>query len=248
MHCSRRRRALGAADRVFWIALSGVAILGGCGPSSGGASSSSPATSAAPKPTVASASPEPARPPPDDLDLAPIEKALGCGGKSATGPCRIVVGAKSCKPWSGLSPSGDGRWFGKSYALAAGKTTESYVVLRSRTVPSSEVGPGQVPARIAIDSIAAEGAMATAAERTLHAYEHHDVPTKGNPFPPLVKEKSDFSENPAMPTVKKQVVVLSTEQTFICEGEAQQLFAITPSASGAAKGDGHYAEVWPTSW
>ena len=158
------------------------------------------------------------------------------------------MGAKACKPWTGLSPSGDGRWFGKSYAIAGGKTVESYVVLRSRTVPSTEVGEGQIPARIAIDGIAAEGTLAGAAERTLRASEHHDVPTKGNPFPPLIKTKTDFTESPAMPTVKGHVLVLSAEQTFVCEGDGQQLFAITPSASGAAKGDGHYAEVWPTTW
>jgi hypothetical protein len=220
----------------------------GCGDGARGAGSAAPSASAPPKPSAAPAASEPERPPPDDLDLAPLEKALGCNAKSTTGPCKIVLGMKTCKPWAGVAPSGEGRWFGKSYAVSQGKTTESYVVLRSRSVPSSEVGRGQLPARIAIDPIAAEGTMAQAAERALNAYARHDVPTKGNPFPPLVKEKSDFTEASAMPTVKKAVVVLGAEQTFVCEGDGQELYAITPAASGGQKGDGRYAEVWPTTW
>lgn len=237
------------APRIVLACLLGCAAsIVACGQGGGGAGSASASAAAPPKPPASSAANEPDRPPPDDLDLGPIEKALGCNAKSTTGPCRVIEAAKQCHGWSGVAPSGEGRWFGKSYAVAGGKTTESYVVLRSRTVPSSEVGRGQIPARIAIDPIAAEGTMEQAAERTLHAYEHHDVTTKGNPFPPLVKAKSDFTESSAMPTVKKAVVVLGSEQTFVCEGEGQQLLAITPTASGAAKGEGRYAEVWPTSW
>lgn len=239
-----------------WVG--GIVLLLGCGQENATSTSAQPASSAAGRASsVAStssgtsaapvAADEPAKPPPDDLDVAPLEKALSCSAKSTTGACHVIEAAKTCKGWAGISPGGDGRWVGTSFTVAGKKVTEDTVVLRARTVPSKEVGKGQIPSRIGIEPLQADERLAPELAKVVRALARHDVPTKASPAVAFIKDKSDFTEGTAIHTRTNKVVVLGasgTEQTFVCEGDGQQLLVIGAKADG----DGRYAELWPTSW
>ena len=251
-----RQRSTGFEMRFARVSFGLVTLALGCGQSGSSAGTSSASTastattaSASGSPHASSAPPanEPPRAPPDDLDVAPLEKALACSAKSTTGPCRIIEAAKTCKGWAGISPGGDGRWVGTRYTLAEKKVSEDTVVLRARTVPSNDVGKGQIPSRIGIEPVQADEKMALELEHAVRALSHHDVPTKASPAITFIKQKSDFTEGTAIHTLTNKVVVLGAsgdEQTFVCEGDGQELLVISAKSSG----DGRYAELWPTSW
>lgn len=187
----------------------------------------------------------PAKPPPDELDVAPLDKALACGGKTSSGPCRVVDGFKNGKSWSGQAPSGDARYIGHGYTVSGGKITEEVTIIRARTVPTGDVAAGQLAVKIAFEKMPDEPApRKDAAEKAIRAFQRHDVPTKGNSAVAFVNELKDFRELNAMHTGQKRVVTLGDELSYIAEGGGQALYVVRAKSNG----DGFYAEVWPTSW
>src|SRR5690242_7523796 len=103
-------------------------LLLGCDPpaSSGGAASASPSAAAPPSASVAAAPPPSAAPapPPENLNVAELQKALKCANDAKSGPCGVLAKFASCSGWSGVSPSGDGRWFGHGYVVEGSKTSD----------------------------------------------------------------------------------------------------------------------------
>lgn len=217
--------------------------LSGCGDGAGnGTPPSATVTSVA---TASATAALPAKPPPDELDVAPLDKALSCGGKTGTGPCRVLDAFKNGKAWSGQAPSGDGRYIGHGYRVSGGKITEEISIVRARTVPTGEVAAGQLAVKIAFETMPDEPLpRKDAAEKAIRAFQRHDVPTKGNSAVAFVNELKDFREVNAMHTAAKRVVVLGDELSYIAEGAGQALYIVRAKSNG----DGFYGEVWPTSW
>jgi hypothetical protein len=231
----------------WWLSPFCVGLLA-CSSAGDGAASGSAVASATPPPSAKpSASAAPARPPPDDLDAARLDKALGCGGAAKTGPCKVVAALADCKEWDGIAPSGDGRWLGRGYLVEDGKTTEMLSIVRSRSVPTSDVAAGQIPARFALAKMTSDAREYDAANKAIRALERHDVPQKGNIGITYVKDLKDFNEVSGMHTVRKHVVILGEPHAFVCKGPSQQLFMVQPRAE-AQKGEGLYAELWPAAW
>jgi hypothetical protein len=105
------------------------------------------ATAAATAPT-ATAAPQM----PEALEVETLTTALGCT-KAAHGPCSVLLEFRDCVAWSPVTSSGDGRWMGHGNVVKNGAFTEEITLLRSRRVPTAEVGPGQLGAKIAIQAI-----------------------------------------------------------------------------------------------
>jgi hypothetical protein len=229
-------------SRVIGTGLVFLAGTVGCDKATSPTSQSATATSAttaAATTTVAA----PAKPPPDDLDLAPIDKALACGGKTATGPCRVLDGFKNGKEWSGRAPSGEGRYVGHGYVVAGGKITEEIAIVRTRVIPVDQAPAGQLAVKLAFEKMPDEPApRRDAAEKAIRAFQRHDVHAKGNTAVSYVNELKDFREVNAMQTKSRRVVALTDELTYIAEASAQSLAILR------VKANGDYAEVWPTSW
>ena len=169
--------------------------LSGCDPKpngSGAAGTTTTAASATAAPTPPSA--EPAPPPPPDLDVAALQKTLACAANAKSGPCAVLAAFATCKSWSAEVPSGDGRWLGRGYEVDGKTTTDQVALLRLRRVPSSEVGPGQLPARLALGVVAKEeGAPFTEADKAIRALERSDVPPRGNAAIEHLKAKTQWS-------------------------------------------------------
>ncbi|MBK8252137.1 MAG: hypothetical protein IPK82_05650 [Polyangiaceae bacterium] len=192
--------------------LPALLALAGCGEPKSGDTGAGPNASAQTSAAVTStpSQAEPAPPPPADLDVAPLQKALACPSDAKSGPCAVLAAVSTCKPWAAVVPSGDGRWIGRGYEVDGKKTTEQVMVLRSRRVPTSEVGPGQLPARVGIGTIDKdEGSPFNEADKAIRALERGDVPPKGNAAVEHLKSMTNWSEAFVTSTVSGQVYGLS---------------------------------------
>src|SRR5262245_3818687 len=242
----------GHRTRAGWC-LAVLVLLGACDPKPSG-SGATGATSTAAAPTTASAavkvsavpsSTEPVPPPPADLDIAGLQKALGCGGSAKSGPCGVLTGFASCKPWSADAPSGDGRWIGRGIEIDGKKTTEQVTVLRLRRVSLSEVGPGQLPARVGLGVIEKdEGNAYSEADRAIRALERTDVPPKSSPTIAHLKEMTQWTEAFVTRTSGGHVYGISQGGLYVCEGSKHELFLVRRASTRSGAGDGLYATVW----
>jgi hypothetical protein len=183
--------------------------------------------------------------------VASLQKALKCPAavKIGAGPCGVLAGFAACSTFSATIPGGDGRWMGRGYAVEHGKQTDQFTLLRLLKVPAAEVGPGQLPIKIAIADIPKDqDAAHNQAERAIRAFERQDVPNRGNTAVEYVKARSSWTGAAATRTKGGQVYVITAGGAFICQGSRQQLFMIDRDKLGTATGDGLYAELWATSW
>jgi hypothetical protein len=219
-----------------------AAPSGGASTVASSAASVSAAPAATPAPVAAAAVPE-------NLDVAELQKALKCGGADKTGPCSVLAAfAAPCTAWSASVPSGDGRWIGRGYLVQQGKATDQITLLRARRVPLTEVGPGQLPVKIALAELPKDDPAADTAAKAIRAFERADVPGKGNAGVEYVKQRTDWSEAFATKTTGGQVYALAHGGTFVCQGPKQQLLVVQRAGSRTDKGDGIYAELWATAW
>jgi len=228
-----------------FLAVAVLALLG-CDKPAPGPAASTAATAAPPPAATTEAAPSP---PPPDLDLPAQQKALKCGGDAKSGACGVLAKMATCTAWNPIVPSGDGRWLGRGWLVEGAKTTDQVTLVRSRRVPTSEVGPGQLGARIAVTDLPKqEGAAFEQADRAIRAYERADVPPHGNPTLDYLKQRKDWPEAAALRTAGGgQVYALSGGGAYFCQ-TGRSLLVVQRPASGSAGGDGLYAEVWPTSW
>lgn len=237
------RCVLGAA-----LCIAAAGCDGGSGAGSGattlGTTTASAATTAAPPPLSAT---DPAPPPSPDLDVAALQKTLACAANAKSGPCAVLAGFATCKPWSAEVPSGDGRWLGRGYEVDGKTTTEQVAVLRVRRVPSSEVGPGQLPARVALGTISKEeGSPFTEADKAIRALERSDVPPRGNAAMEHVKKMTQWSEVFVARTVGGQVA--SEGGLYACEGPKREILVVRRASTRAGVADGFYATLWGATW
>lgn len=184
-----------------------------------------------------------------DLDVAPLAKALKCAADARSGPCGVLAKWRGCQPWSGVAPSGDGRWFGRGTVVEGAKQTDQVTLLRSRSIPSSEVGPNQVPAKLALAELPKEeGAAFDNVDKGLKALERGDVPQRASPTIEYIRKRTDWNEAFASKTTSGAVYVLKDGGSFICQGAKQTLLVVSRAATRNAPGDGLYAELWPATW
>ncbi|MDC0749136.1 hypothetical protein [Polyangium mundeleinium] len=208
-----------------------------------------PARTGTPAPPSAAPPPPEAVAAPDDLDIAALKKALTCAADAKSGPCAVVNAFGSCKPWNPVVPSGDGRWIGRGYRVEGGKTSDEFTIVRSRRVPSNEVGPGQLPAKVGISDIAKqEGSAFSQADRLIRTLERSDVPPRSNMALDYLKKRASWPEGFTMKTVGGQVYVASEGGTFVCQGPKQELYLVQRAATRGKPGDGLYATAYPVSW
>lgn len=192
---------------------------------------------------------EPPPPPPADLDIAGLQKALACAANAKSGPCAVLGAMTSCKPWSAEAPSGDGRWLGRGFEVDGKKTAEQVTVLRVRRVATSEVGPGQLPARIGLGVIEKdEGSAFGEADKAIRALERSDVPAKGNAAITHLKSMSQWAEAFVTRTSGGHVYGLAHGGLFLCEGAKRELHVVRRGSTRAGSGDGLYATLWAVTW
>lgn len=229
----------------LWLSLAACEA----GPSAAGSpgSASAQGASAAPKP------PEPPPPPPADLDVAALEKALSCGAdgklEGKTGACRVLAAMRTCTPWQLSIPSGDGRFLGRVATVEAGKERQGFGVLRAARVNVSEIGPGQLLAKLVLVELQkTDGEAYQQADRALRAFERGDVAPKGSPALAFADRLTTPADVFLTRTEKGHVYGISQGGLFVCQGDKQRLWLVRRAATRAGQGEGVYAELFPTSW
>lgn len=237
------------------VALSGLFALAACDGSKGGPSgaSSGATTAAASAATAAAATttsaPVEAPPPPEDFDVSAQQKALKCAADAKSGACAVLAAMKTCTAWAAAPPSGEGRWLGRGASIEGGKTTDTFVVLRSKRVPLTEVGPGQIGAKIAVAEIPKEEKNAfEQADRAVRTFERGDVVPKSNAAIEYLTKLAQWPDAYATRTKAGHAYIITHGGAFVCAGPKQQLYVARRSATRASAGDGIYAELWPVSW
>jgi hypothetical protein len=234
-----------------------VGLLG-CDPSTPPTSSGDAASSASASARAAASSAAAASAPssvagvpaaPENLDVAGLQKALKCATDAKSGPCGVLARFGSCSPWNPVVPSGDGRWLGHGYVVEGKDTKRQITLVRSRRVPTSEVGPGQVPAKISVTEIPKqEGTAFTQADRIIRALERTDIAPRGNPTLEFIKRKTDWPEYYGTPTTDGQVYLLAQAGGYLCQGPRKQLLLVQRAATRGSNADGVYAELWAATW
>jgi hypothetical protein len=154
-----------------------------------------------------------------------------------------------CKPWSATAPSGEGRWIGRASVVTDGKIADSFAILRLKSAPLAEVGPGQLPAKIALAELPKEESAAyNQADRVVRAFERGDVPPKSLPTLTYLERRAEWPDAFAMRTRGGQVYAIAHGGSFYCEGPRKQLLAVQRAATRSGSGDGIYTELWATTW
>ena len=118
--------------------------------------------------------------------------------------------------------------------------------MRSKRVPTSDVGAGLLPVKIGLASIAKADAMFEQGERAVRTFERHDVPAKSNTAVTHLKQLDTWNESSAQRTKSGQVMFVGDGEGWVCQGPKQQLFLVKRARAGSA--DGVYAELWPATW
>ena len=188
-------------------------------------------------------------PPPDDLDVAAVQKALKCATDAKSGACGVLAKYTACTPWSAVSPSGDARYLGRGTLVEGAKSTETVVVLRSKRVPLNEVGPGQLGVKIGLGEITKEdGSPFDQSGQAIRSFERSDAPGKANAAIEYVKQRTQWVEAFANKTAGGQVYAIMKAGTFLCQGPRQSVLMVQKAGSRTSSGDGLYAELWAASW
>jgi hypothetical protein len=215
---------------------------------------SQPAASASAEQVQPAAPKLPPPPPPADIDLGALEKSLGCSGRSAkskgTNACRVVEQFAQAQRFTGDTPSGVGRWFGRAYVVEKGEEKLEYLMLRSRRVPTARVGPGELALMIGREFVAEE--LRKQAVKLVMGLNQGSRGKKKNLAFREVEAFEPKQERGAVNTKGQSVQLVSDigdDSVYLRQQTIKRVFMVQTSAGKDAKaGDGVYAELWLVVW
>jgi len=213
----------------------------------------------APSPSPAAASvsarppPPPALPPPvarqaapPDLDVEALEQRLGCAKGKGKQACQILSDFAQAGRWSGETPSGEGRWFGNAHTVSKGKERTEPVILLAKRAAASQIGPSDLPIRVAIGSLP-ETTWQQAA-KLIRALRSSSNVSWHNPSVKYVREFSSTTDRGVVPSAGPSVRLISEEDVYLRQGAGRRVLMVRTPTATATSDDGTYAELWSTTW
>lgn len=209
------------------------------------------------KPTAASttSSTRPAEPPsqptalpvsPKDLDVAALEQDLGCAKSSSPKACRILKDFSQAQRFTAKTPSGEGRWIGSAVSVEKGVETSRHLVLWAKQVPTSQVGPGDLPVKAGFDFIPV--GLKLQSEKLMRALVRNADPPESNPAYQFAKAFVPARQRVMTATAGASVCLISEASVYLRTAPPRKVYLINPAPSTAAAGDGVYAELWLGDW
>jgi hypothetical protein len=227
-----------------WWALASMALALGC---SKPAAKKSGATRGH---ATASRAPEkPAAPPsvaPRDLDVEALERDLDCDKRGHAHACRIVKEFAQAQRFTAQTPSGTGRWIGPEVTVDKGKETTGHLVLWCKTVPTSQVGAGDLPVKAGYGLIP-EG-LKLQSEKLMRALTRAADPPESNPAYQFAHAFVPSTERVLARTSGASVHLTSEQSVYLRFAPPRKVYLVSPAGTNAAAGDGIYAELWLGDW
>ena len=223
-----------------------ASILGGCPKKKedSTAASASAAVSAEPAPATA----RQAEPAPPDVDAASLLEDLGCDEKAKGDLCRILGEFSEGKKWKPTIPSGRGVWVGKSHHIGKDEPGE-LLALRVKMVPTSQVGPSDLPIMMGFEPLPDE--HEAAGEKLFRALQRGGQGKLTNPVLPFLEDRFiPREEFGAMQTEGTSTKLLSNDDIYIRQISLKKIVLVKLAASAPGKDDvsGEVAELWSAVW
>lgn len=221
------------------------------------AASAAPSVAAAPEPVKVAEAPRPA---PADIVLDPLFKDLKCerandGSKdknkkktaaAKTESCRVLGEFADASRWSAQTPAGEGRWIGQAFVREKGVETKQLLLLWAKTVPTSQVGPGDLPVRVGTGTLDSE--LIEHGFKMVAALHRGDQPSRRNQAQKSVESFVPSTNRGAVNTAGASVRLISEETVYLRQAGRKVLLVAPSQAQSAAPGDGTYAEFWRATW
>jgi len=223
----------------------GLLAVVGCDKSQEKKAASTAVPSAAPEapPSVAPVAP----PAPTDMDTTALERDLNCKKTGPKQACRILKEFAAAQRFTGHTPSGEGRWVGQSYTVEKGAEKGRELVLWAKSVPTSQVGPGDLPMKVGMDFFPDD--LRSHAEKLERALSRDDPPNPKNQAFPFVQAFVPAKQRVIVNTAGQSVHVTSEESIYLRAKAPRTVYIVSPSTSrDASPGDGMYAELWLAVW
>ncbi len=185
-------------------------------------------------------------PAPKDMDVAALERDLGCSKASRLQACRILKEFSLAQRFTAHTPSGEGRWIGNAVTVEKGVETTGHLVLWAKQVPTSQVGPGDLPIKAGFGFIR-EG-LKLQSEKLMRALVRSADPPESNPAYQFAKAFVPSKPRVMVNTAGPSVHLTSEESVYLRFAPPRKVYLINPAPSTAAAGDGVYAELWLGDW
>lgn len=183
---------------------------------------------------------------PADVDVAPLIKNLKCDKKAKTDSCRILNEFAEGSRFIAQTPAGEGRWIGNAFVREKGKETKRLMLLWAKQVPTSQVGPGDLPVRIGTSTLDED--LVEHGFKMVNALSRSDQPSRRNQARSAVDTFVPTTQRGAVNTAGASVRLISEESTYLRQS-GRKVLMLTPSQDQAASpGDGTYAEFWRATW
>jgi hypothetical protein len=189
----------------------------------------------------------PAPPAPADINVNALGEDLKCPKSGPKQACRIIKEFAQSKRFTAQTPSGEGRWVGQAFIVEKGVEKQREIVLWAKRVPTSQVGPGDLPIKVGYEFFADE--LKSHAEKLVRALSHGEPPSPKNQAFPFVQKMVPSKQRVIVNTNDQSVHVTSEESIYIRAKAPRSVYLVNPAnASGAGSGDGMYAELWLADW
>jgi hypothetical protein len=227
---------------VAWLSL--VLAVFGCEEEKPKPAAAAPSASVEAAPPAKAA--EAPRPAPADLVLEPLLKDLKCEKKSTRDSCRVLEEFGQGSRWIAQTPAGEGRWIGNAFVRDKGVEKKQLVILWAKQVPTSQVGPGDLPVRVGTGTLADE--LIEHGFKMISALSHSDSPSKRNQARPAVEAFVPTAQRGAINTVGASVRLIAEDSVYLRQSGRKVLIVMPSQAPSASAGDGTYAEAWRATW
>ncbi len=192
--------------------------------------------SAAPVPTVA----------PRDIDVTALERDLKCGKAASSEACRILKEFSQAQRFAVKTPSGAGRWIGAAVVVEKGVATVRHLVLTAKTVPLSQVGPGDLPVKAAFELIPEK--LKLQSEKLMRALVRKADPPESNTAYQFAKAFEPAKTYALANTAGPSAHLTAAESVYLRSAPPRKVYFVNPAPDAAAAGDGTYAELWLGDW
>ena len=183
---------------------------------------------------------------PRDLDVAALERDLSCGKASRLQACRLLKEFAQAQRFTAKTPSGEGRWIGAAVSVEKGVETPKHLVLWAKTVPLSQVGPGDLPIKAGFDFI--PDGLKLQSEKLMRALVRSADPPESNPAYQFAKAFTPPQPRVLANTAGPSVHLTSEQSVYLRFAPPRKVYLVNPAPSTAAAGDGVYAELWLGDW